>query len=229
MRYDNECPCCNVCASLCPAGQVGLDYGPSSFRKVFITPRRSAVQTPSPPGCHRTWRALAMMFRFTRRVSPLPAVLQAAAIAVICAMLWPPPAGAGSTGTVGLLTPNGSGAPTSDGDYISASVANGGLNAPYHFFLEVPAGLPRLVVELFDADVGIGGAAEALAQRDRARTTFDMAAGYTLFDPSGHQPFTFFNSGNATTPANTHTASPPLHTTKTPATAATLHHPSPTP
>ena len=150
---------------------------------------------------------MAKMVRFSRRISPLsrclpPALLAATAIAVSCALLWPPPASAGGTGSVGLLTPNGSGAPTNDGDYVSASVANGGMNSPFHFFVEVPASLSRLVVELFDADIGIGGTAEGLAQRDRARNGFDTAASYTLFDPSGTQRFTFFNAGNVTTPAN---------------------------
>src|SRR5215471_1178369 len=43
-----------------------------------------------------------------------------------------------STGTSSLLTFQGGGAPTSDGDYVSSSQ---GLNTFYRFFIEVPPGL----------------------------------------------------------------------------------------
>ena len=36
----------------------------------------------------------------------------------------------------------------------------GGLNTFYRYFIEVPPGLARLVVEIFDADVGLGGSGE---------------------------------------------------------------------
>jgi len=108
---------------------------------------------------------------------------------------------AGSTGTTALFTPAGSGAVTSNGDYISASTA---LNAPYRYFIEVPPGLSRLVVELFDADVGAGGAGEAgsgQTGRDRARGSFNTTAAYRLFDPSGAAVTTRFSSGDASSPS----------------------------
>ncbi|HJQ22593.1 MAG TPA: C25 family cysteine peptidase [Blastocatellia bacterium] len=85
--------------------------------------------------------------------------------------------------TTALLTPNGSGAGTTNGDYVSAS--SGGLNTFYRFFIEVPSGLSHLVVEIFDADVGRGGANEDTAGRDRDRNGYDTAVTYTLRDPSG--------------------------------------------
>ncbi len=102
-----------------------------------------------------------------------------------------------STAASSLFTITGSGAPTSSGDYISAS---GALDTFYRFFIEVPAGLSRLQVDIFDADVGIGGAAEATAGRDRARGTFDSSVSYSLVDPSGTARTLLFNSGSATAP-----------------------------
>ena len=74
-------------------------------------------------------------------------------------------ANAATTGTSALITIQGSGAATSLGDYISS--ASGGLNSSYHYFIEVPPGLGELKVEIFDADVGMGGSAEADAGRVR--------------------------------------------------------------
>jgi hypothetical protein len=109
-------------------------------------------------------------------------------------------ANAASTGTTGLIMINGSGAPTSLGDYVSAGT--GGLNTSYHYFIEVPSGLGELKVEIFDADVGMGGTAEADAGRDRSRNgTFNSSAHYLLFDPSGQQQLTHFTTGDATGPA----------------------------
>ncbi|HKV42724.1 MAG TPA: putative Ig domain-containing protein, partial [Blastocatellia bacterium] len=88
-----------------------------------------------------------------------------------------------STGTNGLLTFQGSGAPSSDGDYLSSTQ---GLDTFYRFFIEVPAGLPRLVVELFDPDVGAGGSGEAAQGRDRSRVgVFSSSVLYTLIRPDG--------------------------------------------
>jgi len=106
---------------------------------------------------------------------------------------------AASTGTTALLMPQGSLAESQDGDYISSSVASGpsGPNCPgpcnavplntiYRYYVEVPAGLSRLRVQVFDADVGAGGATEATAQRDRSRSgTFTTKAKYTLLRPDG--------------------------------------------
>src|SRR6185436_5455054 len=60
-----------------------------------------------------------------------------------------------STGTTALFTITGSGAGTANGDYVSD---NNALDTSYHYFIEVPTGLSRFVVDLFDADVGLGGA-----------------------------------------------------------------------
>jgi hypothetical protein len=78
-----------------------------------------------------------------------------------------------SSGTSQLLMLGGGGAGTANGDYVSDST---GLDTFYRFYVEVPPGLPRLTIELFDADLGAGGAPEAAAGRDRARSTFDSAA-----------------------------------------------------
>ena len=88
------------------------------------------------------------------------------------------PVGAGSTGQTNLYMPQGADAGTANGDYVIANTA--GLNTFYSYFVEVPPGLSRLVVELFDVDVGDGGAGEVAAQRDRDRggvydSTFDYA------------------------------------------------------
>src|SRR5213082_2435129 len=110
-------------------------------------------------------------------------------------------ANAATTGTSALITIQGSGAATSLGDYISS--ASGGLNSSYHYFIEVPPGLGELKVEIFDADVGMGGSAEADAGRDRARNgTFNTSAHYLLFDPTGAQQTTDFTTGNTTGPTS---------------------------
>lgn len=103
----------------------------------------------------------------------------ACVLAVLAATAW-----AGSTGTGSLWMPQGEGAPVASGDYISST---GGLNTFYRYFIEVPAGLSRLSVDLFDPDIGSGGAAtEAAANRDRDRGDgFATAAVYRLYDPSG--------------------------------------------
>lgn len=91
---------------------------------------------------------------------------------------------AASTGTTSLWMPQGESAPVASGDYVSST---GGLNTFYRYFIEVPAGLSRLSVDLFDPDLGSGGAAtEAAANRDRDRGDgFSSDAVYRLYDPSG--------------------------------------------
>jgi hypothetical protein len=84
-----------------------------------------------------------------------------------------------STGQTALHTPQGGGTLTADGEYVSTT-----LNTYYSYFIEVPPGLARLMVEVFDADVTRGGTAEATAGRDRARTTA-TTANYTLIRPDG--------------------------------------------
>jgi hypothetical protein len=94
------------------------------------------------------------------------------------------PLQAGSIPTGELQMPQGNTAGTTNGDYVTAST--GGLNTSYHYWIEVPPGLGRLVVEVFDADVGRGGNADEAGTRDRARTTnYTTPATYTLFRPDG--------------------------------------------
>src|SRR5262249_7764406 len=110
---------------------------------------------------------------------------------------------AGGNTTAGLMTPNGAAATTGDGDYISAT---GGMNAPYHFFVEVPAGLSRLVIQLYDADIGEGGNNNAAHNPERARKPYDTTATYSLFDPTGTQRTAFFTIGDTVTPATSDAA-----------------------
>ncbi len=106
---------------------------------------------------------------------------------------------AGSTRPGELFMPQGGGAGTANGDFIMADPP--GLNTFYRYFIEVPAGTSRLVVDLFDADVGAGGTAEAAASRDRARGgSFNTTATYSLRDPSGTSVTINFTTGNVTTP-----------------------------
>jgi hypothetical protein len=116
------------------------------------------------------------------------------------------PAGAGSTAVQQYLTPQGSASTRANGDYISTTAGGGGLNAPYHYFIEVPSGLTRLVVDIFDPDIGLGGAGEDDAGRDRDRGGYDTAVSYTLFNPSGAQRNTLFTTGDDTTPASSDNA-----------------------
>lgn len=107
---------------------------------------------------------------------------------------------AATTGTTHLHMQQGAGAATSVGDYISADTL--GLNTYYSFFIEVPPGLSRLDVDIFDADWGAGGGAEALAGRDRARnTTFDSTATFSLLNPNGVAQALNFTTSSATLPA----------------------------
>ena len=106
---------------------------------------------------------------------------------------------AGSTGTTQLQTPQGAGSGTPFGDIVSDANA---LNTSYHYWVEVPPGQSRLDVDIFDPDIGLGaGANEDLAGRDRDRGTFNTAATYSLFNPSGAARTTNFTTGNVTTPA----------------------------
>src|SRR5436305_12333174 len=122
----------------------------------------------------------------------------------LAALLIPVLAEAGSTGTTQLHMPQGTPAGTGNGDLVSATT--GGLDTSYHYYVEVPPGLSRLVIDVFDADVGLGGTAEAAAGRDRDRNGFNTTADYTLWNPSGAQRNTQFTIGNATGPANSDNA-----------------------
>ncbi|HKR64161.1 MAG TPA: C25 family cysteine peptidase [Thermoanaerobaculia bacterium] len=109
---------------------------------------------------------------------------------------------AGSTGTTALHMPQGGAAGTANGDYVADAAA---LNTFYRYFIEVPSGISKLQIELFDADIGAGGGTEDTAGRDRTRNgdgvTFSTTANYTLLDPSGTTRTTRFNTGSTTLPA----------------------------
>ena len=129
---------------------------------------------------------------------------RAAAVAAVLALatvLSPaaPPARAGSTGTTGLYTPQGGAAGTANGDFIASS--SPGLDTFYRYFVEVPPGLTRLVVEIFDADVGDGGDPETNAGRDRDRGSWNTTATYSLINPSGSAVTTLFTTGDVDEPA----------------------------
>jgi hypothetical protein len=108
------------------------------------------------------------------------------------------PAYAGSTGTTNLLMPQGAGTESQDGDFFSSDNRSTGctgctltpLNTIYRYYIEVPAGLTQLRVQIFDADVGVGGLTEQYSQRDRTRNNgadgpFGLTAKYTLKNPAG--------------------------------------------
>lgn len=103
---------------------------------------------------------------------------------------------AGSTGNSELHTPQGNGAASANGDYVS-----GPLNDSYRYFVEVPPGLTQLTIDIFDADIGLGGAGEATAGRDRNRVGYDTEASYTLWNPAGSQRTTQFTTGDTANPA----------------------------
>jgi hypothetical protein len=76
------------------------------------------------------------------------------------------------------------------------------MDAPYRYWIEVPPGLSRLVIELFDADIGDGGTGEATAGRDRLRGSgFNTTVTYSLFAPDGTSRAPSFTTGNTTLPA----------------------------
>jgi hypothetical protein len=103
-----------------------------------------------------------------------------------------------SSGTTALFMINGSGSGTANGDYNSDA---NGVDTYYRYFVEVPPGLTHLAIDLFDADFGAGGSAEATAGRDRARTNFDSSVTYSLIDPLGNTRTTQFTTGDTTQPA----------------------------
>ncbi|HEY9421638.1 MAG TPA: hypothetical protein VIW92_09500, partial [Thermoanaerobaculia bacterium] len=124
-----------------------------------------------------------------------------AALAAACALVLPLPLLAGSTGTTALLTPQGSAAGQANGEYVSAP-----LNTAYRVFVEVPPGTSRLVVDLFDADIGLGGDTEDTAGRDRNRGDYTTTATYSLRNPAGATRTTQFTTGNLTLPVGSDNA-----------------------
>ena len=127
------------------------------------------------------------------------------ALVLLTLLLSPGAAFAGGTGDSELVTIQGGGAVRSQGDYLSATT---GLDTYYSYFAEVPPGLGRFDLDLYDADIGAGGggASEAAANRDRARTDFNTTASYTLRAPNGSLVSTRFATGSTTLPTGSHAA-----------------------
>jgi hypothetical protein len=120
---------------------------------------------------------------------------------VVCALIVSAsPLHAGSTGTAALHMPQGDFAGTANGDFVSDNDAGAGaLNTFYRYFVEVPAGITKLQVDLYDADIGIS-AGEAVLGRDRNRGTYDSSVAYRLFNPAGTAVSTRFASGDNVSP-----------------------------
>lgn len=129
---------------------------------------------------------------------PLHRILQLTACAV--ALLWLAPhdllaGGSRATGATSdqLMVYNGAKMGTDIGDFISDE---NGLDEPYSYFIEVPPGLSRLVVEIFDPDIlAVASATERLNDRDLLRPDRNTYARYRLFDPDGNQVPTAFGVG----------------------------------
>ncbi len=120
------------------------------------------------------------------------------------ALLAAIPLSGATTGTTQLHMQQGADAGTRVGDYVSDTA---GLNTYYSFFIEVPPNLSRLVVDIFDADWGLGGTGEAASGRDRARTTtFNSSATFSLLNPSGTAQTLNFTTSDATNPAGSDNA-----------------------
>lgn len=92
------------------------------------------------------------------------------------------PAFAATTGVAALYMPQGGGAATNLGDYVSAGA---GLRTYYSYFIEVPPGTGQLHVDIFDADVGTALPAEGLVVRDFNRNALNTGVVYTLLNPAG--------------------------------------------
>ncbi len=168
-----------------------------------------------------------------RRTGCAPRIRSAACLAALALALaaWaaaPRSARAAGTGTTALFMPQGDGGQVQFGDFFTSDTVTtagncatpggvgclqgNGLNTIYRYYVEVSAGLPRLRVSVFDADIGDGGAAEGTAQRDRWKhetTTipFSTYARYTLINPAGTQV------ASQTCQPNPSTANPPVAAT----------------
>jgi hypothetical protein len=134
--------------------------------------------------------------------------------ALALALAAVPPAHAGGTGPSGaaattstpLFMPQASGSEVQFGDFISSNTATtagtcatpggvgclqgNGLDTVYRYYIEVPAGLARLRVSVFDADVGAGAgenqASNGALQRDRTKhAAYSTNVKYTLINPGG--------------------------------------------
>ncbi|HYN22530.1 MAG TPA: hypothetical protein VE078_16340, partial [Thermoanaerobaculia bacterium] len=134
-----------------------------------------------------------------RRLSCVrPPALGIALLATAVVLAVPHLLPAASSGTTGLYMPQGNTAGTANGDYVSDTA---GMNSLYRYFIEVPAGIARLQIDIFDADVGAGGAGESTAGRDRDRSGgFTTTTTYTLVDPGGTTRTPLFTTGTNAAP-----------------------------
>lgn len=100
-------------------------------------------------------------------------------------LLLPDGAFAGQIPITELQMPSGETGTIGQGDYVSST---GGLHTYLSYFIEVPPGSTNLVVDLYDADVGAGGAGDT---NDRLRTAYNTSVTYTLLRPDGTTEFTY--------------------------------------
>src|SRR4029077_5864840 len=130
--------------------------------------------------------------------SPRYGALAAAGLGLAAGLLVGPPAAfAASSGSL-VFSPKGGASATSVGDYVAASA---GLSTFYRYFVEVPSGATKLVVDLFDADVGHGGFPGD--QWDFPHTgdnSFDTTCTYTLLNPAGTAQPLRYSAGNTLVP-----------------------------
>jgi len=111
---------------------------------------------------------------------------------IFCLLFIPMKVSGAFTPTGQLIKQQGSGAPIGYGDYIGSS---GGLDTYYSYYIEVPPGTGRLVLRIFDADVGLGAA------NDWTNDTFNTSVTYTIYDPNGNTVTQSFTTGSSTGPA----------------------------
>ena len=101
----------------------------------------------------------------------------------------------GNNATDPYLIMRASGNACGEGDSVTCTGTTAlTSNKYYSFFIEVPPSTGELRIELFDADVGLGGAAEVTAGRDTAAASYN----YTLINPASGTPTTRFNRGTST-------------------------------
>jgi hypothetical protein len=136
-------------------------------------------------------------------VSPKLRIPLAVTLVLCAALLLPGTASGGGTGESALVMIQGSGAARELGDYVSSP---SGLDTYYAYFIEATPSLTRLDVQLYDADIGTEGGAEAADNRDRARNAFNTTAAYSLRAPNGLAVSTRFATGSTTAPTGANEA-----------------------
>ncbi len=106
----------------------------------------------------------------------------------------------GTTTSTELNAMQGSSNATSQGDYISASA---GLNTYYAYFLEVPADVASMEIDIFDADVGIGtdNGLNTANQDKQRNSSWNTSVTYSLRDPLGNVRPINYTTGNSSGPS----------------------------